>query len=365
MRVLVINPIMYTSETKQIHRAESIQDTMMYDLCLAFCELGHQVTLIGGEPFKPVKEENYPFEVQWWACRWQKLFMPHCLPFMPKTFSYVKKNEYDLILTSEVFSVNSLMAYLAAPQKTIIWHELAKHNAIMKQIPSKIWYHFVARIFMRRAKVVARSEQARDFVRQFCKNTDDRVVDHGVNLDKFRTVGEKTDSFVVCSQLIARKRIDGILKKFAAYLKKWDAAALLYIIGNGELEEELKALTKQYGIERNVIYTGRQSHEELLPRLAQARALLVNTIKDNNMVSIVESIAVGTPVVTTDVPLNAAYIREYGLGIAKPEWDEDDLKEIVANGGRYVQNCLHYRERLSTKERVRQLLEIQKEKRRN
>lgn len=37
MKVLVINPIMYTSETKNIKRAASIKDTMMYDL--AWCSM--------------------------------------------------------------------------------------------------------------------------------------------------------------------------------------------------------------------------------------------------------------------------------------------------------------------------------------
>ena len=68
MKVLVINPIMYTSETKNIKRAASIKDTMMYDFCLAFHEMGHSVTLVGGEPFKPTKSETYPFEVLWWEC---------------------------------------------------------------------------------------------------------------------------------------------------------------------------------------------------------------------------------------------------------------------------------------------------------
>ena len=172
MKVLVINPIMYTSETKNIKRAASIKDTMMYDFCLAFHEMGHSVTLVGGEPFKPTKSETYPFEVLWWECKCQKVCMPHCLPFMPETYWYVKQHrtEYDLIITSEVFSLNSLMAYRAAPDKTIIWHELAKHNAIMKKIPSKIWYGVIARLFMRNAKVVARSVEARNFVKKYCMN---------------------------------------------------------------------------------------------------------------------------------------------------------------------------------------------------
>lgn len=58
-------------------------------------------------------------------------------------------------------------------------------------------------------------------------------------------------------------------------------------------------------------------------------AMLVYTEKDNNMISIVESIAVGTPVLTTTVPYNASYITEYGLGIADDNWNCDTLKEIT------------------------------------
>ena len=219
---------------------------MMYDFCLAFHEMSHSVTLVGGEPFKPSEREDYPFEVLWWNCEWRKICLPHCLPFMPETYKYVKQHraEYDLIITSEVFSLNSLMAYRAAPDKTIIWHELAKHNAIMKKIPSKVWYGIVARLFMRDAKVVARSAKARDFVKQYCHNTDDNVIDHGVNLDKFKATTTKENCFVVCSQLIKRKKIDGILEKFANYLNRYDSSFQLYIIGEGELKEKLQTMVQ-------------------------------------------------------------------------------------------------------------------------
>lgn len=360
MKILIINPIMYTSETKKIKRADSIKDTMMYDFCLAFYEMGHDVTLVGGEPFMPLKTENYPFKVLWWECKWQKLFMPHCLPFMPETRRYIKqhKNKFDLIISSEVFSLNSLMAYRNAPHKVIIWHELAKHNALMKQIPSKIWYGFIARFFMRNAKIVARSIEARDFIKKYCNNVDVRVIDHGVNLDKFKVNIQKDNCFVVCSQLIERKKIGGIIEKFAAYLKKFNTEFYLYVIGEGELEEKLKKKAIDVGLYEKIIFTGKMSHDELLPILSKAKALLVNTVKDNNMVSIVEAIAVGTPIVTTDVPLNSTYIKKYNLGIAKQEWSEDDLQKIVFNNEKYVKNCMDYRYKLSTKRRVEQFIEV-------
>ena len=75
------------------------------------------------------------------------------------------------------------------------------------------------------------------------------------------------------------------------------------------------------------------------------------------MISIVESIAVGTPIVTTDVPLNASYIKKYRLGIAK-EWDHNDLAEIEKNQAAYVRNCLNYRDVLSTYNKVDQFIKI-------
>lgn len=359
MNILVVNPIVYTSETKNITRTDSIKDTMIYDLCLAFTQLGHKVTLFAGEPFKPVNNEEYPFIVIWGKCAFQKVFLPHCIPYMPSLVKYIKDNKsnIDLIISSEVFSINSLNAVLFGGKKVVIWHELAKHNAIFKKLPSKIWYNLVARIFMRNTTVVARSYEAKKFIEKYCKNTQDYVIDHGVNLDKFKASKEKENYFVVCSQLIQRKRIDLILNEFSNYLNSFDTTAKLYIIGDGELKDNLKSQCENLQISDNVVFTGKINHEELLPYLSRAKALLIKTEKDNNMISIIESIAVGTPILTTEVPLNSTYIKKYKLGIAK-DWDKNDLKEIVDNNNVYIKNCLEYRKKLSTLSKAEEFTKI-------
>lgn len=124
----------------------------------------------------------------------------------------------------------------------------------------------------------------------------------------------------------------------------------MYVIGDGELKEKLRAMTEKLGITDNVTFTGKMTHDELLPILSKSKALLVNTVKDNNMISIVEAIAVGTPIVTTDVPLNSTYIKEYRLGIAKKQWNETDLNDVVSNCEEYIENCMKYRYKLSTKQ---------------
>ena len=44
-------------------------------------------------------------------------------------------------------------------------------------------------------------------MKKYCMNTDVNVIDHGVNLDKFKASTEKGNSFVVCSQLIERNTL--------------------------------------------------------------------------------------------------------------------------------------------------------------
>ena len=69
---------------------------------------------------------------------------------------------------------------------------------------------------------------------------------------------------------------------------------------------------------------------------------------------------VRTSIVTIDVPLNSTYIKDYQLGIAKKQWNKSDLNDVVSNSEMYIENCMKYRYKLSTKQRVEQFLEVKK-----
>lgn len=349
-KVLVINPILYTAEHNRIPQVDSIKDTMIYTMCLGFLEAGHEVTLIAAVDYRPRQEETYPFPILWFQTVAHKLFQPRCFPYMPALRRFLKEHkEYDMIVSSEVFASWSYTAARLCPEKTLLWHELAAHNNMFHQIPSRVWYQVVARLMMRRAKVVPRSEAAASFIRQFMPRVTEAVIDHGVDLTKFplSNVSDKADQFVVVSQLIARKQIDRTIEGFDGFVKQGNTGYRLYIIGQGEEEGRLKDLVQDLGLEEQVVFCGQMSHAALMPIVARAKALLVSTRKDNNMVSIVESIALGTPILTTSVPYNAAYIRREELGIVEDGWGAEALAKIVEQNERYVGNCVRYREQLS------------------
>lgn len=357
MKILIVNPILYTNEDRNIKKVNTIKDTMIYDLCLAFKNKGHNVTLAASDLYKPNTSENYPFNIVWMKTRCTNLFPPNTLPYCPEVKKLAKSGDFDLIITSEVFSLNSLILAFNLPEKLIVWHELAKHNNIFRGYASKFWYGVIAKSCFKKPLIVARSEQAKKFISKYCKNVSNVIIDHGVNTDKFIPCENKDNQFAISSQLIPRKHIEKSIRAFANYLKKFDSNAKLYIMGEGEEKENLKALAKKLNADENIIFTGKLNHSDLIEILKKSKAMLVYTEKDNNMVSIVESIALATPIITTSVPYNSSYIKANELGIVKDDWNEDDLNKIACDN-KYINNCMNYRKYLPTEYKAEQFISI-------
>ncbi len=351
MKILIINGILYTSETDAIPHVKTIKDTMIYGMCLGFQLLGHSVTLAALEDYRPTEKEQYDFEVIFFKSDYKKVCKPSVLPYSSEMKRFLKKHnsDFDIVISSEVFQFQSLYAARICPQKTIIWQELTAHQSKFHKIPSKLWYNVVARLFMRNVRcVVPRSRKAYDFVRQFMPHVTATIIDHGINIDKFKYSSEKKRQIISSSQLIYRKNVDGIIRKFAKFHKiKGYEDIRLIIAGRGEEENNLKALTAELGLQDYVDFVGFLPQAKLNECIRNSYAFLVNTRKDLNMVSIPEAIVSGTPILTNLQPASADYITANSLGIAKDNWDERDMKAIIDDNMRFVKNCVAYREKLT------------------
>lgn len=360
MKVLIVNPIMYSNETDNIKKVQSIKDTLMYNVCVGFLENGDEPTLIASADFKPIVNEEYPFAIYFFKTRFKKICYPRIIPFLSGLKKYCKRNKdnYDLVVCSESFSLATLTACKVFKQKAIIWQEMAKHQKKFKKIPSKIRHNVIVRFFLKSSIIVPRSEAAKTFISKYSKNVSKSIVEHGMNIDKFPCkINETKKQFIVVSQLIERKRIDLILKVFSHFLAKYPNYNL-FICGNGVLKDDLESLCKTLNITENVIFLGQCNHEELASLYRSSLALLVYTRQDNNMVSIIESICSGTPIITTSVPYNCSYIKKYELGIVDDYWGVSDLETVINQNVKFKQNCLFYRENLSAKKSASMLVKI-------
>ena len=79
MKILILNPILYTADNNTIPKVKSIKDTMIYNMCLGFKSLGHKVTLCAAKEFMPSDDEKYEFDVVWHRSSIKKLLPPPSL----------------------------------------------------------------------------------------------------------------------------------------------------------------------------------------------------------------------------------------------------------------------------------------------
>lgn len=346
MKVLILNLILYTTDNNVIPKVNSIKDTMIYNMCLGFKQLGHNITLAASKEYEPIEKEQYDFNIFFFKSNYKKIFPPSVLPYSKRLRSFLKatKDQYDLIISSEVFSFPSMFAALICPQKTIIWQELTAHQNKMHKIPSKLWHNGVTKIMQKVNAVVPRSENAYKFIHKYMPMTVNTIVDHGININKFFFSTKKERQIISSSQLIYRKNVDGIIRIFKKLneLPSYSDIKLL-IAGRGDEEKNLKILVKDLGLTEKVFFIGFLSQEKLNSYIRNSLCFLVNTRKDLNMVSIPESIVSGTPILTNTQPASAGYIKDNQLGIVKDNWSINELKEIIDNNSFYVSNCIKFR----------------------
>jgi len=362
MNILILNQILFTADNNVIPKVYSIKDTMIYGMCLAFLQLGHQVTLAASIEYKASIDEEYDFNIKFFRSDFKKLCPPSMLPFSIELWNYLKNesDKYDLVISSEVFSFPTLFAALLCPKKTLIWQELTDHQNKFHRIPSKIWHKFIVPTIINKVCItVPRSEKAQLFIRKYIQNVSSRVVDHGINIDKFTFSERKERSIVSSSQLIYRKNVDGIIRIFSRFTKMEGYEDIrLLIIGRGESRAELESLVRELSLQNKIDFLGFLSQKELNQKIRNSLCFLVNTRKDLNMVSIPEAIISGTPILTNLQPASAGYIHKYKLGIAKANWNEYDLKKIIDENEMYVYNCINYRQNLTSEYSAQCLIDI-------
>lgn len=357
MRILVLNPIMFTPDNGRIPRVTSIRDTVMHTMCRGFASLGHDVTLAAGSPYRPTVEETYDFEVRFFDTIGGSLF-DQFLPFSPQLARYVwrHRHDYDMILSSEAFQFHTLWAGMVAVRKTLCWHEATGMPRRFHKLPARFWYNIVTPLSgLRRMLFVGRSQAGRAFISRYMPRTALQYVEHGVDPDKFPLAERKEKQFIVASQLIARKNIGSIIRKFASF----DAihpGYRLVIAGRGPEEENLRRLAAELGIADRVVWAGFLPHDRLAPLMASSQAMLIDTLRDLNMVSIPESIVAGTPVITNTVPSTDIVDKE-GTGIKRDGWDADDMWRVATDPS-FAENCRRLRDSLTVRQSASQLVEI-------
>ena len=130
--------------------------------------------------------------------------------------------------------------------------------------------------------------------------------------------------FISAGRLVPWKGF-GTLIVLLPQLRQTIPDARLYIAGGGPLEDELKRTIRDTHTEEMVTLLGNVPHETLLEYVRAADVFVLNTGYEGLSHQLLEVLAVGTPIVTTNVGGNPELIEDGKTGLLVPYDDREAL----------------------------------------
>jgi glycosyltransferase involved in cell wall biosynthesis len=135
------------------------------------------------------------------------------------------------------------------------------------------------------------------------------------------------ESLLAIGRLASEKRFSLVIRALHSMRTAGHDAGLT-LVGAGSEEKRLRALAQKLGLESFVEFTG--WHNDITPYLSHADILLVPSRFEGYGMVIVEALAAGVPVLSTDVGV----AREAGAIVTTPEKFADALQQWFARGPR-------------------------------
>ncbi len=127
------------------------------------------------------------------------------------------------------------------------------------------------------------------------------VIPNIINLERFRPEKhEKGYHLIITRNLEAIYGIETAIKALKLIKTEYPDVRLT-IAGSGEQKEYLQQQVNALGLEENVCFTGKLTPDEVVALYQKADVMLNPTTVDNMPNSVLESMACGVPVVTTNV----------------------------------------------------------------
>lgn len=199
----------------------------------------------------------------------------------------------------------------------------------------KIWYYLIKFAYNKSDKVVSLSQGIKKHLIDHFKIKENKIetiynpVDINYILSNIESNKENHVKFrfINCARLVEAKNHKLLINAFYNAnlpLEEWE----LFILGDGEEREELEKLVKKYKLENNIKFLGFQKNPFIYMKNSDLFVLSSKWEGFGNV--IVESMAVGTPVLATDCPYGPREILENGkYGWLVKNKDVDELSEKI------------------------------------
>ncbi len=260
------------------------------------------------------------------------------VPVIPGLYSFLMKNDFDIIHSHEYFVYTSYSAARAARSKGV---HFIFTNSGYKRSDRFFWKHVYRlaeniigkKVVSQADKIISLTKQGKDFLVEFgAKEERIEITPTGVNTEKFRPGIESVlktkhnisgNVILCCARLIENKGQHVLIEAFRK-IKVEVSDAKLVFVGKGEDEKKLKELANDI---KDVFFLGAFGYEDMPSVYNGADVFCLPTVYEEPFGNvIVESAACGVPAVGSSVGGIKETIKEGFSGFhVKP-----DIPKVLA-----------------------------------
>ncbi len=141
-------------------------------------------------------------------------------------------------------------------------------------------------------------------------------------------VHKKPHQIVSVGRLTAWKGVDGVIDAMPHILQSVPNASLV-IVGDGPERTALKKLTKEKGLESNVIFKGRLPKAETNRLEAESEVMVLNSTYEGLPHTALESFAMGTPLIATNIGGTNEAVRHEKTGLLVEPGNPQELAAAI------------------------------------
>ncbi|MDD6278335.1 MAG: glycosyltransferase [Oscillospiraceae bacterium] len=217
---------------------------------------------------------------------------------------------------------------------------VAWHSDIVKQKKLMFFYKpFMTHLLKRADCIITATEghiKGSEYLTPYAEKC--RIIPYGINPSDYLSIENAPILTEKCTykdsvkvfftgRLVYYKGVDVLLKAFRLV-----KGCELFIAGTGELEDELKAYSHRFGMEKKVHFLGFLPDRELRQAYADCDIFVLPSVVRSEAFGIVqlEAMVYGKPVINTDLPSGVPYVSLDGeTGITVPPSDPKALAEAV------------------------------------
>ena len=160
----------------------------------------------------------------------------------------------------------------------------------------------------------------------------------GVDISQFNLHGTKINTikekFGSKKIIISTRNLEPVydmecLIKAFSYVIKQNNDVILLICGSGSLEDNLKRLANNLGMDKYIHFLGKISRERMPDYLRSADIYVSTSLSDGTSNSLLEAMACGIFPIVTDIPGNRPWVTHGKNGFLFEKGDYDKLSELI------------------------------------